>query len=363
MGLVSFFQSAERRFGWSFAGFILGLVSLAFAATLYFLGKQEQKTDLRITVEDEVNVVEVREQIPLLKILYDNQDTTESHKEIKIIRLVVQNFGQTILQTFYDMNQGFGLVFDDSQILGARLLGSNSDYLRENLERVWGQSSTDVTNRSSAPARTRLEFGKVIFERGKYARFKILLIQDKGIARTHIVPVGKISGMDSIPVNYAPLGQQPRHYTDQQALMAAGLVYAATIGTLFGVVFGTEWYSTRKRRRTVTKFLKDNPGLTPPQRFIVESYSTGWPRHWASLISGIVDGHDTLDLAEYVKEQAAKLLRRPAARLTGTLAPRLGRLASLPLAPEVFHRDGIRVSLNPENKEFLIRFLTFAGEI
>jgi hypothetical protein len=71
-------------------------------------------------LRDEFNLVEIREKISNLKILYENDDILESQKEIKVVRLELINEGETILQSYYDQLEPFGLRFSNAKILDAK---------------------------------------------------------------------------------------------------------------------------------------------------------------------------------------------------------------------------------------------------
>lgn len=133
MGFLSKAKRVEHGFAWSFASFVIGTISLALAITVFYLSKQEAQTDLRVVVRDEVNLVEVKEEIPRLSILYDGEDILENKKEIKVLAISLENRGRTILQNYYDQDQPFAIRFQNSVILGATLSDANSDYLREKL--------------------------------------------------------------------------------------------------------------------------------------------------------------------------------------------------------------------------------------
>ena len=139
---------------WSIAGV------LATVAIFYW---QEHRSafDLGISLEDEVNLVEVREAVPELQITYEHDDLLKTNKAIKLLRLRIENRGETILQSYFDQNIPFRIVFPDSQVLDAKIEGTNSDYLKENLLKSPPDSIAEGNKRSDF-----ISFNPVIFERG-----------------------------------------------------------------------------------------------------------------------------------------------------------------------------------------------------
>ncbi len=356
----------ERRFAWSFAGFVLGTVSLVLAVLVFYVGRRDARTDLKVLVEEEANLVQVREQIPRLQILYDGSDIIGANREIKVLRIKVQNDGATILQGWYDQRTPFGLRFDQSVLLGVALLDSNSQYLRENLQEVPDQTPA-ASSTNQQPKSAFLEFNKVIFEKGKFVRLKVFLLQDKGVAETPVTATGKISGLDAVPV----LRSEPDRSVGKSPMFSSAFVvgflvvgYFGFIGIMIGIVFLTDWIGRHKRSRTVANFLSTRGELTEEQRRIVESYQSGWPIAHARLVRAILRGRNTLDLSDFVKNEMDEIVRKaPRSLLLMVFPRRMSTVSRLSLMPEIFQRDGISVSLNPANREFITAFAKFCGHL
>ncbi|MCX5880322.1 MAG: hypothetical protein NTU74_00415 [Deltaproteobacteria bacterium] len=280
MPLADSLSRIERRFAWSFAGFLIGVISLVVAISVFYITRREARTDLKVVVEDEVNLVEIRETLPLLKILYDDENILDAGKEIKLLRLSVRNDGQTLLQGNYDVNQPFDLTFANSIVLAAKLVESNSEYLEQHLFKSPESSVMPGTNTQKNGS---IALSKVIFERNKYARFKVFLLQDKGITTTGISVQGKVAGMDAIPVLHEQVGAET---SGEPSRRPAGEIVAWIIGGYFGFLFFLvgviaviEGIQSRQRNSVTKRFLKDHDDLTDVQRRFVESYRSGWDRH------------------------------------------------------------------------------------
>jgi hypothetical protein len=111
---------------WSFVGVLLTIA-------LFGWDRYRNSPDLEIIVQDEINLIEIRERIESLEIRYQGKDLLDSKKEIKIITVSILNEGQTILQQYYDQMHPFGLRVADSIILRIEVVDSNSEYLRDNI--------------------------------------------------------------------------------------------------------------------------------------------------------------------------------------------------------------------------------------
>jgi hypothetical protein len=95
-----------------------------------------------------------------------------------------------IIQDYYDNRIKFGLRFSNSLVLTTKILSSNSEYL----EKDFTSQEKDTNNKSL------VFFNKLIFDSGKKITLKSYLIQNKEIENTNIQVLGKIAGMERIPV-------------------------------------------------------------------------------------------------------------------------------------------------------------------
>lgn len=150
---------------WSFIGVLL--------AVGFFSWKEyENPFQFRIEIVDEFNLVEVREQIEDLKIIYKNEDILTSNKQIKVIRITFRNIGETILQQYYDQLEPFGLRFEQAKILNVEVTNSNSQDIKKKILPAKVKQNMNL-NENDEFTYDELILSKVIFEEGKYVTFKI----------------------------------------------------------------------------------------------------------------------------------------------------------------------------------------------
>ncbi len=74
MNIIDKLKGIGKGYAWSFGGFLLGILSLTVAAYLFLWERSGQKVDLEILIDSEENLVEVREQIKDLSIMYKGKD-------------------------------------------------------------------------------------------------------------------------------------------------------------------------------------------------------------------------------------------------------------------------------------------------
>ena len=352
-------KSVERGFAWSFAGFLIGTISLILAVAVFYLTRRDSQTDLRVIVQDEVNLVQLKEKLPKLKILYEDEDILESQKEIKVLRLSLENEGKTILQNDYDNQRSFGLRFEKSSVLGTTLLEASSDYVQEEY-----QKALDRPAPATPSTLDSLYLPKLILEDGAYARLKVFLIQDKQAGRTQVTALGKISGMNKIAVEYLETDTLPKETrsprTPEQIVTVILLAYICFLTAMVLILVGARSRARKKRERLASEFMRQQPDITESQRRIVDAYrSSGLGRN-IRLAKILLKGVDVVDLGEFIAEDVGRLQRNPVYLVFRVLFPqRLKDIGVTALLPEIVSRDGMKVSLNPENKEFITKFITF----
>ena len=107
---------------------------------------------------------------------------------------MVNNGEVDILTNHYDQEHDWGIKFEHGEVIEARLIDTNSDYLRSKIIPERTGSDTVV-------------FPKIIFEKGKSFAVEILLLHSKNKSPS-ISPVGKIAGIDTISILTRPLTGQ-----------------------------------------------------------------------------------------------------------------------------------------------------------
>lgn len=183
MSVKSILSNLEKNFAWSFLGVILAVIF--FMVTLYFALFFEKKAKLQFDIVSETNVLEVREQLGKLSILFDNENISQKGMNLRIITLKITNTGEIdLLQSHYDVTEPWGFNVENARLIEVNPLESNSDYLKSKI------------NPSIHPPDSVI-FEKVIIEREKFITMKVLVLHSMSQTPS-IVPFGKIAGIDQI---------------------------------------------------------------------------------------------------------------------------------------------------------------------
>src|ERR1700759_2353196 len=122
MSIIKTFKTLDQRFSWSFMGFMLALL---FGSISIYLGFIKQNSpDLTYELISNDNVLDVKESVGSLDILYKGKSLSKSEQSLRIMTLRVLNKGdQAILPNYYDPDDpiGFrmqkGAIVDEPRIL------------------------------------------------------------------------------------------------------------------------------------------------------------------------------------------------------------------------------------------------------
>jgi hypothetical protein len=171
-----------ERIPWSFIGV---LFALAFGIFGIYSWLHERKPNISFEITSETNVLDVRKPLEDLSIFFQKEDIQKENLNLRIFTIRVENNGEVdILQGQYDANDIWGIHVQDARIIEARLINSNSEYLRTKLEPNLIEGN-------------KLKLKKVIFEKGKFFVLELLVLHEKFL-QPEIVPIGKIAGIDRI---------------------------------------------------------------------------------------------------------------------------------------------------------------------
>ena len=234
------------------------LASLGVAITIGFgtatlllalLAFEQRRPHISFQIVNETDVLDVRESVQDLSILFRGQRIQEENQNLRIFTLRLENDGQAdISQGLYDKDDIWGFRVDDGEIVETRLADSNSEYIRSNLEPT------------TLPGNI-VQFSKIIFDRGEWFSIDLLVLHSKN-ASPLIIPIGKIAGISAvIPTVATGASTQPSLASqlfdgswEVQVLrgMVFGIIYIAVLSILtlpLSVVLTVVLRRIRTRRR------------------------------------------------------------------------------------------------------------------
>ncbi|MGO9242577.1 MAG: hypothetical protein ACLQBJ_17375 [Bryobacteraceae bacterium] len=251
---IKYFASA------SFLSLVIGAIALLFEL-------RSGKTNLTVDVAAESNVLDVRTSLPELAVLFRGQDIQQENLNLKILTVRIANDGEVnILEGYFDSRIPWGLQIDRGRLVTARITGSNSRYLLDNLRPRLADDS-------------HVSFEKFIFDKGKYFTLELLVLHNKNI-EPQVRVTGKIAGLDEVAVTSSFKGQEHQGLLGSVfrgtiavqiartiAYFVIGLIAIITVGFLIaGTAEAVSSIKKRSRRRLVRYLAKADKPETEAQR-------------------------------------------------------------------------------------------------
>lgn len=339
-------MSIENKFAWSFSGFVIGVVSLILALLLFYSGRRQEKVNFKLIVESEENLVEIKEKIPDLKLLYKNQDITLNGKNIKIIKFSLKNQGKSILQDYYDKNKEFSVSFDSSIVLNTIIIESNSEYLSKDLLQ---QNIVSEFSNKSLIEKNKIIFNPIIFERDKYVIFKTYLLQSENIKTTNIIFNGKIADLDKLPIVHKIAENTTDNKYTTYIINIALIVYLALIISLLLMIFVLVGYEKYKNKKEIRKFLIRYPETIITQKALLVKLLKN--KQYVEFANQIINNGCVFDITELANEYI-KINFSTKSKL---FSRKKDLQFSLP--SEFFFVENGFVYLNKENEELIKKYV------
>lgn len=175
----------EQKIPLSTVGILITIGSVILAIYMGFF--YEKKPSIMFDVVSEANVLDIKEKVSELEIVFKGVDINKSDLNLRIVTLKISNDGGVDIRPGdYDNSMPWGFKIDSGKIIEANLLDSNSEYIQSRATPKIKDEKTVI-------------FDKFIFDKNKYFFVKLLLLH----AKDHlpiINPIGKIAGIEKIPL-------------------------------------------------------------------------------------------------------------------------------------------------------------------
>lgn len=252
MSIISNIASIDRKFAWSFFGFVLAV--FFGGLTLYNEFVKDPNPALSIQILSDTNVLDVRENIPELKIVYGDVDIKSLGQTLSVVVFKVQNLGGApILGTYYESNAVPRLNLRSGKYIKVEQVGATNDYLA-------GFAKPALIDQST------LQLPQVILEPNESYTIKALLLHGPR-SDLPFKATGKVAGVKSIsvvPVESAERkesfwatvvsGSIPTQLARAPVYFFGFLLLLALV--IAPLVFVTERIEAFRRGRTVKQFKK-----------------------------------------------------------------------------------------------------------
>ncbi len=264
---TSILHKIEKRFAWSFIGTVLAVLTGAFAVFTFVYEKEPRLTFEVIGNEP---VLDVKEELTDLEVIYQGQDISNSGRSLSVILVRVTNRGEAnILINDYDEKAPVSISLKNGNLVRASVPEASNDYLRNSIKTI---STSD-----------KIKIPPVILEPDEWFLVKILTLHSID-EKPFIKPQGKIAGQASISVSTSfssEISENFWHKTFQggpfvQATRLASyvMIFILIISVVLYCVINTSNFFTKTKRQRVTNSFKSFTDLELSSRddFIFEQY-------------------------------------------------------------------------------------------
>lgn len=206
----------KSRVSWSLWGVILA--AIFGATTLYTEFIRDVRPEIQFEIVSNSSVLDVREQVPNLAIIYSGTDLTETNQSLRVIIVRVKNVGsEDVLKSYYDEKAPLGIAIAGGSIISVDLQDTSEKYLTENLV-IQTESSSQAT------------FSPVILGSNQHFTVKALIIHAES-SEPSISPTGRIARVSSIRLTSSQELQEPGFWT--QVFSGSLLIHATRLPIYF----------------------------------------------------------------------------------------------------------------------------------
>jgi hypothetical protein len=183
MGLIAKVAQIDKKFSWSFLGFVLAAIFGGIAIYTEFV--RDTSPVVKYEILSNTKILDVKEDVSGLSIIYNAEDIRKARKTLSVLIVRIGNEGRSpILKSYYDSASPLGLSINSGEVIKAEVISATTDYLRKNA----GIRVHDPSN---------VEFSQIIIEPNESFTAKFLILNPEQ-STLIIFPKGKIAGVKKL---------------------------------------------------------------------------------------------------------------------------------------------------------------------
>lgn len=270
MAVFTKIKEMDKVFSWSFFGFLLAVIFGGVSIYLGFI--KENKPSLQYVITSNSNVLDIKEKLGSLDVLYEGESLSKGNRDLRIITFQVFNKGDApVLPNYYDPVDPIGFSVSDGVLADSpTLLRASNEYLKE---------KTILTKKNN----NSVIFSNVIFEAGESIEVRVLILYESG-KNPSIKAFGKIANVNNITVvegQDLSDGQSfwagvlfGNYYYQLARLFCYGILFfGLIIALVFVVISADEATKKRSRIRKVKAFKDfDSTKIIEADEFFFDAY-------------------------------------------------------------------------------------------
>ena len=183
MGLIAKVAQIDKKFGWSFLGFVLAAIFGGIAVYTEFV--RDTSPVVKYEILSNTKILDVKEDVSGLSIIYNAEDIRKARKTLSVLIVRIGNEGRSpILKSYYDSASPLGLSINSGEIIKAEVIAATTEYLKTNA----GMHVRDPSN---------VEFSQIIMEPNESFTAKFLILNPEQ-STLSIFPKGKVAGVKNL---------------------------------------------------------------------------------------------------------------------------------------------------------------------
>lgn len=256
MSVISNIASLDRKFAWSFLGFVLAV--FFGGITIYNEFIKNPNPALSVQILSDTNVLDVRENVPELKIVYGDVDIKSLSQTLSVVVFKVQNLGgASILNSYYEEKAVPSLISASGKFIKVEQVAATNDYLTNSAQPVLVSPNN-------------LQLPRVIMEPGESYTVKALLLHGPRTGPP-FKAIGKVAGTKSIPVVAVEAEGKKESFwisvVSGNALTQIARAPVYFLGFLFllfitvaPIAFVADWIQANSRSRMLKQFRRHYSG-------------------------------------------------------------------------------------------------------
>lgn len=219
MSLISNLTQIDKRYAWSFLGFILA--AIFGGITIYTEFIRDNNPEIKTEIIANASILDIKEDIQDLQVIYQDENIKKSQKNLSSILIKLSNTGRNpILSSYYDDSSPFGLQIFNCEIIKAEIVSASNDYLINKLKEKGDKIIGD-----------KFIFPPIIFESDDFVTLKFLLMHPQN-QEVKASPVGKVASTKFLKV-LETFQQNGKESFWQQVISGSILVHLTRIPVYF----------------------------------------------------------------------------------------------------------------------------------
>ena len=249
MGINNFLMKLEKKSAWTIISLLIAFILAWFPIYEYFI--KDKNPILEFYIETNTKVLDVKENVANLDILFKKENIKENNKNLSILKIKIINTSSiNIPSSYYDDMDPIGFQIKNGELVETpEVIDASNDYLKSKLRIL-----KDTSNKVILP--------KATLDANDYFSIKVLVLS-KDNEEVVICPFGKISGVKEIKIVNTFKLKNEKSFFDNLIegsiliIIIRGIIYLIIfIIILFLIIYISDNFSNWHKKYRDTKIIK-----------------------------------------------------------------------------------------------------------